>query len=162
MSESTNGVKRIACADLTSLSAAARTRPRLRLNRNLHAMEDPVHRLLNAMEPGSYVRPHRHLHPPKSETFVVVKGAVGLLVFDEAGTVLETLELASAGETLGADLPAGSWHTLVALEQGTVFFETKVGPYVSPVLEDLASWAPAEGDARAAALVAGWEALFRK
>ena len=56
---------------LAELSAAARLHPRRRLNRNLHAMDDPSHRLLNAIEPGSYVRPHRHLTPPKSETIVL-------------------------------------------------------------------------------------------
>lgn len=162
MVHETNGMQRIGRADLVALSAAAAANPRLRLNRNLHTMEDPVHRLLNAMEPGSYVRPHRHLHPPKSETFLVVAGAVGLVVFDDRGGVAETIELAPSGDLFGADLPPDTWHTLVALEPRTVFFETKVGPYVSPVPEDVPPWAPAEGAAAAADLVTSWERLFRK
>ena len=71
----------LARADLVRLSAEARLSPRRRRNRNLHEMGDVVHRLFNAIEPGSYVRPHRHLSPPKAETMVVVSGRLGLLVF---------------------------------------------------------------------------------
>lgn len=78
---------------LDALSAEARSRPRHRANGNLHAMEDPVHRLLNAVEPGTYIRPHRHLHPPKDETCLVVRGALGLVLFDESGAVAATRRL---------------------------------------------------------------------
>lgn len=133
-------------AELAALSDEARRRPRLRINRNLHAMEDPVHRLLNAIEPGSYVRPHRHGTPPKSETIVVLAGELGLVLFDDEGGVLSATRLAAAGPLYGADLPPGAWHGIVALAPGTVFFETKPGPYVPPGAGDLAAWAPAEGE----------------
>ena len=109
-------------------------------------MDDPVHRLLNAIEPGSWVRPHRHLDPPRSETVVVVAGALGFVLFDEDGSVTETVKLEAGGETFGVDLDAGTWHGLVALEPGTVFFETKPGPYVAPAVADRAPWAPGEGE----------------
>ena len=49
---------------LDELCARARSVPRLRAHHNLHdSPEAPAHRLLVAMEPGSYVRPHRHLDP---------------------------------------------------------------------------------------------------
>lgn len=146
--------------DLSSLTEAARSSGRLRRNRNLHEMEDPVHRLFNAVEPGSYIRPHRHLYPPKSETILVVVGSLGLLVFDEAGRLAATERLAAPGEVFGADVPAGTWHTFVALERGTVFFETKAGPYLAPAGPDAASWAPAEGDPASAVLEKVWRALF--
>lgn len=41
---------------LDSVSAGARASPRKRRNRNFHAGDDfSCHRLLNAVEPGSYV-----------------------------------------------------------------------------------------------------------
>ncbi len=150
-------------ADLMRLSADARVSSRRRRNRNLHEMEDAVHRLFNAIEPGSYVKPHRHLDPPKAETMVVVQGRLGLLVFDEGGAVLETIVLEAGGETFGVDLPAGTWHSFVSLASGTVVFEAKEGPYVTPVDRDAASWAPPEGDPAAARLEAGWrERFFRE
>ena len=133
-----------------ALSREARSRPRLRLNLNLHAMEDPVHRLFNAVEPGTYIRPHRHLDPPRTETVVVVAGRVGLLVFDAGGDVLEHAVLEPGGQIFGAEIPAGTWHTFVALESGGVFLEVKEGPYVSPGRGDVATWAPPEGDPSAA------------
>lgn len=148
--------------DLAALSAEARKRPRLRANRNLHAMEDPVHRLLNAIEPGSYVRPHRHLSPPKTETLVVVAGALGLVLFDDAGRVASAERLEAGGPRFLVDLPPDAWHSFVALAPGTVFFETKPGPYLAPVEGDLGGWAPAEGGVGADAYLRLMAALFAR
>lgn len=155
------GVRFLDGGVLDALSAEARSRPRRRANGNLHAMEDPVHRLLNAVEPGTYIRPHRHLHPPKDETYVVVRGALGLVLFDESGAVAATRRLSAvAGEAFGVDLPAGVLHTVVALEEGTVFFEVKAGPYVPSAGDDVPAWAPAEGEPAVAAYEARLRALF--
>jgi cupin fold WbuC family metalloprotein len=147
--------------DLAALTAEARRHPRLRMNRNLHRMEDPVHRLLNAVEPGSYIRPHRHLDPPKAETVVVVSGALGLLVFDGDGRIEGTALLTPAPGRFVADIPAGVWHSFVSLRAGTVFFETKVGPYVAPGPADLAGWAPADEVRAASDLEQSWRDMIR-
>lgn len=155
------GVRLLDGSVLDALSAEARSRPRHRANGNLHAMEDPVHRLLNAVEPGTYIRPHRHLHPPKDETYVVVRGALGLVLFDASGAVAASRRLsAAAGGAFGVDIPAGVVHTVVALEEGTVFFEVKAGPYVPSAGADVPAWAPAEGEYAAAAYEARLRALF--
>lgn len=138
-------MNRVDLARLARLSEAARANARLRLNENLHQMQDPIHRLLNATEPGTYVQPHRHLDPPKTETLCVIRGRGGVLVFDDAGEVREGLVLSPAGPELVLELPPGAWHSLVALEPGTVWFEVKAGPYVPPPPADVASWAPAPG-----------------
>ena len=52
----------------------ARESPRKRKNFNFHLREfDPANRLLNAVEPESYVRPHRHMDPVKDETIIAVR-----------------------------------------------------------------------------------------
>lgn len=145
---------------LAEVSAEARQAPRLRKNRNFHAMEDPVHRLLNALEPGTYIRPHRHRKATKAETALVLSGAVAVLIFEDAGMLVEKRRLSPAGPDRGVEMPAGVWHTFVALEPGTVFFETKAGPYEPLTPEELASWAPPEGAAEAAELERSWRALF--
>jgi cupin fold WbuC family metalloprotein len=155
-----SGVVRLSRNVLHSLRIEASSSPRLRKNLNLHAMGDPVHRLFNAIEPGSYVRPHRHLHPPKSETMVVVAGRLGFLAFDDTGSVLERFALAAGGETFGVEISAGTWHTFVSLASGTVVFEAKAGPYVPPGQADAAPWAPPEDDPAAARLEAGWRDEF--
>lgn len=71
---------------LDETTARAQASGRLRMNHNLHErLDDPVNRLLNALEPGTYLRPHRHLHPPKDEAYIVLRGALDVLLFDEAG-----------------------------------------------------------------------------
>ena len=159
--EASRGVRLLDATVLDALSEEARRRTRRRANANLHAPDAPVHRLLNAIEPGSYVRPHRHLAPPKDETVVVVRGGLGLVLFDGEGRVSAAVRLGAGPDgSFGADLAAGTWHSFVALGPGTVFFEAKVGPYVAPSGDDLAPWAPAEGDAGALAFEASLRSLF--
>ena len=145
---------------LKEVSREARENPRRRKNRNFHEMSDPVHRLLNAVEPGTYIRPHRHLDAAKAETALVVSGAVGVLVFDDSGALAEKRRLTAAGANVGVEMPAGVWHTFVALEPGSVFFETKAGPYVPLKPEEMAPWAPAEGTPEATALEESWRGMF--
>ena len=123
-------------------------------------MEDPVHRLLNALEPGTYIRPHRHLKATKAETAIVISGAIAVLIFDDAGTLLEKRRLSPLGHDLGIETPAGVWHTFVALEPGSIFFEAKAGPYEPLRPEELAPWAPPEGAPDAADLERSWRGLF--
>ena len=132
-------------ARLAAVSAKARTSPRLRMNDNLHSMDDAIHRLLNATEPGTDVQPHRHSAAGKTETLTVLAGRGAVLVFDDAGRVTEKAILSPAGPVFVVEVPAGAWHTLVALEPGTVWFEAKAGPYAAPPAQDLATWAPAPG-----------------
>jgi cupin fold WbuC family metalloprotein len=138
---------------LAEVSREARDSPRRRKNRNFHEMSDPVHRLVNALEPGTYIRPHRHLDASKAETAIAVAGRIGVLFFDDRGAILDSRIIAPGGETCGVDVPAGAWHTFVALEPGSAFFETKAGPYAPPAGEELAPWSPEEMVPAAAA----WE-----
>ncbi|MCA3132319.1 MAG: WbuC family cupin fold metalloprotein [Betaproteobacteria bacterium] len=146
---------------LDAVSAAAGASPRRRKNHNFHPRDNAVcHRLLNALEPDSYVPPHRHLDAEKDETFVVLRGRIGVVCFDHTGRVsaARVLEPAAA---VGVTLPAGTWHTLVALEAGTVVLEAKAGPFVPLTPDERARWAPAEGEAGAGAFLEGLRALFR-
>jgi len=137
---------------LDDLSRAAQAAPRRRKNHNLHGdYDDPCQRLLNAVEPGSYVRPHRHLDPPRPECFLLLRGRLAVLLFADDGGIEEVVLLAADGPCRGVDIPAGVWHSLVSLEAGSVFFETKPGPYRPLADKDFAPWAPAEGSADAEA-----------
>lgn len=146
---------------LDELTAKARAVPRLRAHHNLHLdSAEPAHRLLVALEPGTYIRPHRHSDPTKAETLLVVRGRLGALVFDQQGQVLSAREMTPA-EAFGFHVPAGVFHSIVALESGTVIMEIKAGPYAVPNAEDWGGWAPAEGEAGVAAALAGMEAEFK-
>jgi cupin fold WbuC family metalloprotein len=135
---------------LNATSAKAKLSPRLRMNHNFHEdYADPINRMLNALEPGTYCRPHKHEDPDKNEVFLVLKGKMAVLIFDEEGNVTETYTFAPAEGTHGIDIPPRIWHTLVCLEPGSVAYEIKDGPYVKPIDKNFASWAPEEGSPEA-------------
>lgn len=146
---------------LDDLSAAAKDNPRLRKNWNIHPNDEfPAHRLLNAMEPSSYIRPHRHLDPLKDETFMVVRGRLGVIMFDDEGALLEKVLLESGGDRIGVDLPSGVFHTAISLEEGTIFFEAKAGPYLPFTEAERPSWAPEDGTPEALAYLESLRKIF--
>jgi cupin fold WbuC family metalloprotein len=146
---------------IDAVSAQAAASPRRRKNFNFHAQASaPANRLLNAIEPDSYVRPHRHLDPAKDETLVVLRGAVGMLVFDDKGGVVQHAVLRAGTGAIGVDIPHGTWHTFVGLEPGSVIFEAKAGPYSPLGRDEKASWAPAEDDPMANAYLQKLNRLF--
>lgn len=134
------------CVDsklLDELTDKARKSPRLRMNHNFHpANESACHRLLNAIEPGSYIRPHRHLDTEKDETFVLIRGALGIITFADDGSIPATTLLTANTDSCIATIPSGVWHTAVSLAPGTIFFEAKAGPYHPFSEQEKASWAP--------------------
>jgi cupin fold WbuC family metalloprotein len=130
--------------DLTAKAVAS---PRKRAHHNLHAvLEDPVQRLCVAIEPGTYIRPHRHADPLTWEVFLVLRGSVLFLSFDDSGRVIERIVLAAAGPVHAIEIPAGTWHSVTWLVPGSVFFDVKQGPYKAPMAGNSAAWAPAEGN----------------
>ena len=134
---------------LQSVTAKAMVSPRRRMNYNFHQLEDAANRMLNAIEPDSYIRPHRHLTPPKDEGFLVLQGRGSCLIFDENGAVTSVYTLDPSDGKWGVDIPAGTYHTILALEPNTVFYEVKPGPYVPASDKDFAPWAPPEGTSEA-------------
>ena len=160
MSSTDARVKFVDAALLDAVSERARAAPRRRMNHNLHRDDDVVHRLLNAMEPDSYVMPHRHLDPAKAETILVLRGRFGLVLFDAHGQVERAELLGEGAGSCAVELPAGQYHSIVSLASGSVFFETKAGPYRPLTPEERAAWAPAEGEPAAAAYLAAMRARF--
>lgn len=152
-------VKHLGKVLLNSLLAQATASPRRRTAFNLHeSPTDPVQRFLNVMQPGTYVRPHRHDDPTKWELTVALSGRIAVLILQPDGVVLERIELDAAGPEYGIELPAGTWHTCAALSPDAVLLEIKQGPYDASTDKDFAAWAPAEGQPECVA----FEQLFRK
>jgi cupin fold WbuC family metalloprotein len=148
---------------LSALSHAAKESPRLRKNLNFHTRNEAhCHRLLNALEPGTYVQPHCHQDLEKDETMIVLKGRFGVLIFDESGEVIQQFVMAENDDNLGVTIPAGVFHSMLALESGSVFFESKAGPYAALTDAEKAHWAPSEGDVACAAYLEKMSALFTR
>lgn len=119
---------------LDELTELAKSSPRLRMNYDLrNDSNDTSQRMLNAIEPGSVVPIHRHQNT--SETFVVLRGRVVEEFYDEFERICSaTYEVSTGGSVCALNIPAGTWHTLRALESGTVILEMKDGAY-GPIQE---------------------------
>ena len=132
---------------LDTVSAAAQSSPRQRKNFNFHQRDDEIcHRLLNAIEPDTYIPPHCHRDATKGESIVVLRGKVGVMIFTEDGKLTQRLVMQPESEILGVDIPPGVIHSLVALEKNSVFFESKAGPYVALAENERVNWPPKEGE----------------
>ncbi|NCA81300.1 MAG: cupin fold metalloprotein, WbuC family [Opitutae bacterium] len=144
-------------AFLDRLAAEAAASPRRRKNFNLHASPNyPCQRFFNALCADTYVQPHRHMDPSKDESLVLLRGKLGAVIFDDAGQVLSA-SILHPGQV--ADVPYNTFHTWIALEDGTLFFEAKAGPYVPLVPAEKAAFAPPEGDPKAPAYLAWLKSL---
>ncbi|MBE0648884.1 MAG: WbuC family cupin fold metalloprotein [Bacteroidales bacterium] len=132
---------------LNSVSQLARESPRGRKNYNFHkTYDDTLQRLLNAIEPYSYIQPHKHEDPDKREVFTVLQGRLLVVEFDTAGNITDHTIIAPLEGSFGAEIPERIFHSIFALEPGTMVYEIKDGPY-SPIDDkNFASWAPKEGD----------------
>lgn len=132
---------------LDRTSEAAKQSPRLRMNYNFHEdTNDSLNRLINAIEPDSYIRPHRHLNPDKEEIFFLLRGKAAFFLFDDEGNMTDKLVLSPDEGVYGAEIAAGVWHCLLVLESGTVVYEVKRGPFAPLSPDNFAPWSPAVED----------------
>lgn len=146
---------------LEQVSSEALASPRLRNNHNIHRSDESrCHRLLNAIEPGSYIRPHRHLDPEKDEAFILMKGRLGVVTFADDGAIAETVLLSHSGGNFAVDIPHGVYHSAVSLEHGTVFYEAKAGPYLPLTEEEYALWSPEDCDPQSMEFLERLRGLF--
>ena len=145
---------------LAGLSGKALDSTRRRANLNVHPeLADPVQRMFNAMEPDTYVRPHRHARDNGWELMMVIAGRFGILLFDDTGRVTDRFDLAEDA-VRAVEIPPHAWHAVVSLEPGTVMFEVKQGPYAPLADKDFAPWAPVE-DHPASQQMRDWYAVAR-
>ena len=111
---------------LDDLTAQAKASPRLRMNMDLrNSPEDQSQRMLNAIEPGTIMPIHRHLH--SSETIVCLRGHFEEYLYDSNGKLTEVIDMLPGGVVL--NIERGVWHSLQCLESGTVLLEAKDGAY---------------------------------
>lgn len=124
-------------AVLDNLTAQAKASPRLRMHMDLrNSLEDQSQRILNAIEPGSQERIHRHRHT--SETVVCLRGRVVEEFYDNRGCqCTDAIELSPNGPNVAINVPIGQWHSLRSLESGTVVLAVKDGPYEPLGEEDI-------------------------
>lgn len=147
MSEDKASIQLLSDALLKQLLSQAAASPRRRTNHNFHSCpEENPNRFLNVMLRGSYFTPHRHLKPPKPESFLVLQGRLAFFRFSDTGQILDCHILDAAGPLRGIDVAPGVWHSLAVLSENCICFEVKPGPYEAANDKEFAPWAPREGE----------------
>ena len=125
----------------------AKISSRRRMNHNFHPqLDDPLQRMLNCLEPDSYIQPHKHENPDKCEAFILLKGKILVIEFDNDGSVISHALLEAGTGTYGAEIAPRVYHCIIALEPGSVVYEVKDGPYSPLNDKNFAPWAPKEGE----------------
>jgi cupin fold WbuC family metalloprotein len=143
-------IKQITQETLTQLSAQAAQATRLRSHLNIHpSTQDSVQRLAIAMEPGTYVRAHRHPHT--WEMLTALQGRFIVLLYDAEHNVTERIVLGEEVKLL--EFAANTWHSVLSLDEGGVIFEVKQGAYQPVEAQDYLPNSPEEGAPQVAAIL---------
>ena len=136
------------------MTAQALTSARRRKNYNFHLFPaDTLQRLLNAMEPGTYVHPHKHENPDKREAFLILTGTLLVVEFDDDGNITDHIILNRNLGNFGTEIAERTYHTIISLEKGSVAYEAKDGPYDPADDKCFATWAPMENEPDCAAYI---------
>jgi cupin fold WbuC family metalloprotein len=129
---------------MSEATAASRESVRKRIILPLQKKEGALlQRMLNAIQPGSYIRPHRHA-PDRGESIIVLRGCIIYYTFKENGDVESMVKLQAGTSAFGVDIEGGVWHSFMAVDPDTVLFEVKPGPYNPEADKEFAEWAPEE------------------
>lgn len=131
---------------INEVSNNAKKSNRKRYNYNFHnSSNDYLQRFINAVEPDTYVRPHKHENPDKTEIFLILKGRVLIIEFDNNGRVIDNIILDSDNGEMGVEILPKTWHSLIVLKENSVLYEIKGGQYVKESDKIFAEWSPEEG-----------------
>lgn len=126
--------------------SASRESDRLRIILPIHRQQEAkVQRLINFLQPGTYIRPHKHPLPHATESVVLLQGSIRFFTFDGDGKKVSDQVLHSEGIPDLIDIEPDTWHSFLVLAEDTIIFECKKGPYNAQTDKEFASWAPEEG-----------------
>ena len=116
---------------IADLHQRAKESERLRMNYNIHeSLDEEVHKLLNSLQPGTVMPIHRHLHPAKKETFVLLQGALEVRKYHDDKTIAERYLMSPESGNMICEIMPDEWHSFEVLEPDTLILEIKKGPYV--------------------------------
>jgi cupin fold WbuC family metalloprotein len=139
---------------LDGLCQQAEYSSRRRQHLNIHSSyRENCQRLFNAIQPNSYIPPHRHSVADKQELLVAIRGSFSLITFDDHGNFIQSSSFGSelyADElcsSVGVEIPPNIWHTVLARQENSILLEVKEGPFISGEAKEIALWAPQDGSA---------------
>lgn len=124
----------------------SRNSDRKRIILPIHRQQDAkVQRMINFLQPGTYIRPHKHPLDHASESLVIIQGSIRFYTFDDDGKVSTIHKVNSKPLPGVVDIEPLVWHSFIVLEENTILFECKKGPYDAETDKIFADWSPEEG-----------------
>ena len=139
---------------LEEINHKSRIASRNRAHYTFHKSDDDtLQRMLNAMQPGTYLQPHKHENPDKREVFLVLTGKFLVVEFDENGIIKDHMILDAKSHQHAAEIAERIYHTVICMKPDSIVYELKDGPYNPIDDKNFASWAPKEGDPECAAYI---------
>ncbi|MBU1038681.1 WbuC family cupin fold metalloprotein [Patescibacteria group bacterium] len=136
---------------INEIAAAAQNSARRRSLYTFHQdNDDKIHRLLNVIQPDSYVRPHKHQSPDKVEVMVVLQGKLAMVEFAEDGRPASQIILTAKVSPYVLEIESNTWHMSIALEADTAVYIVTEGPWQPATHKIMAPWSPEEQDTVAA------------
>lgn len=125
---------------------ASRESGRKRMILPIHRKQEAeVQRMINFLQPGTYIRPHKHPLSHASESLVLIHGSIRFYTFDQDGTVLSINDVHSKPFPGIVDIEPRVWHSFIVMKENTILFECKKGPYNAETDKTFAEWSPEEG-----------------
>ena len=129
-------------AELNALRAAVKASAKRRARINAHPDgEDALHEMIIAIDPSSYIRPHKH--PGKSEAFHIIEGEVDIVVFTDDGEIDRIVPLGppGSGRSFYYRMSQAFFHTLIIRSDVLIVHEITNGPF-RPAATVFADFAP--------------------
>lgn len=131
---------------ISGLLLKASQAERRRTNYNFHKTPgDTLQRMLNILNTGTYIRPHKHENPDKREAFIILRGKVLVVTFHDDGSILDHFVLDQTQAHFACEIAPKTWHTIICIEDNSVLYELKDGPYQPENDKVFAAWSPMEG-----------------
>lgn len=125
---------------------SSRASDRRRIILPIHRVQDAeVQRMINFLQPDTYLRPHKHPLAHATESLVLIQGAILFFTYSDSGEVESKHRVDSRPFPGVLDIEPNVWHSFKVLETDTILFECKKGPYDAETDKIFASWAPEEG-----------------
>jgi cupin fold WbuC family metalloprotein len=132
---------------LDEMALKSRVAERGRAHYTFHKSDDDtLQRMLNAMQPGTYLQPHKHENPDKREVFLVLTGKFLVVEFEKNGTITDYMILDAKSHQYAAEIAERTYHTIICLKPDSIVYELKDGPYNPIDDKNFANWAPKEGE----------------
>ena len=143
-------VKSVGTFDIESLKNKTNKSPRKRYRICLHNSTDHLtQEMIICLKYFNYLRPHKH--PLMfSESYHLIEGALDVYLFDDDGTVIQTIKLASPNFKNGEKrdtlyrLSKPIFHLLVPRTEWTIYHEVATGPFNKKKSVEYAPFAPLE------------------